>query len=562
MMLRRFAPFILGLAALGGCAVGPNYQAPQTAMPAGWASLHGVPTTQPGATTRPAGPTMRPADVAEWWKTLQDPQLDALIVRAVDANLDLRVAQLRVTEARATRGMVAADLWPQVNVGGGYTYRGSSRNAGPKSIGGLSQRDQARNDLINTAVRKYAFGQASSAATSSFASTGGNLVSSPATAIASTATGTVAGLLQGNEASVSRDQSLFQLGFDASWELDVFGGNRRAVEAADADTAAIHASVRDALVTLVSEVALDYVRLRGNQRRLVIALENIDIQRESLELTRRRQNIGFESELAVAQAQALLASTQSQVPVLCNAIRQNIYQLSVLLAQPPGALVAELEATGPIPKVPGEVPIGLPSDLLRRRPDIRVAERQLAASTARIGEAIADLFPKFSLTGSIGPSSRTTRHLLDQGSLGWSVGPGITWPIFDGWRIRSNIAVQNAREAQSLAIYQQTVLVALQDVENSLEAYQQEQVRYGSLVEAVHASQRATDLSRELYDHGATNFLNVLDSQRALYASQDDLVVSETTVITNLISLYKALGGGWESTAEATPAVASAPAEE
>ena len=317
------------------------------------------------------------------------------------------------------------------------------------------------------------------------------------------------------------------------------------MEAADADLAASEESCRDVLVTLLSEVALNYVRLRGAQRRLVIARDNIRAQQDTVELTETRHKHGFTSELDVTQARTQLASTQSQVPLLENEIKQAIYQISVLLAQPPASLMEELATDRPIPTTPPEIPIGLPSDLLRRRPDVRSAERQLAAATARIGEATADLFPRFSLTGSFGPQSRDIRHILDRNSLAWSVGPQMSWPVFDGWRIRANIQVQNARQEQALAAYERTVLTALQDVENALVAYANEQVRRQSLAEAVQAGQQSTDLSNELYTHGMTVFLNVLESQRALYALQDQLAQSETTVVTNLIALYKALGGGW-----------------
>ena len=266
-----------------------------------------------------------------------------------------------------------------------------------------------------------------------------------------------------------------------------------------------------------------------------------------------RFKTGLVSQLDVAQAQSQLAGTRSQVPLLTTAIKQSIYQLSVLLGEPPASLQNELDKDGPIPKVPGEVPVGLPSDLLRRRPDIRNAERQLAAATARIGEATADLFPKFSLTGAFGPQSRDINHILDVNSLSWSIGPGFSWPIFDGWRIRSNIEVRNAQQEQSLATYEKTVLTAFQDVENSLVAYENEQIRREALADAVTASQLSKDLSDDLYSRGMAAFLNVLEAQRALYASQDELVQSETTVITNLISLYKALGGGWQPPEETKP---------
>jgi multidrug efflux system outer membrane protein len=297
---------------------------------------------------------------------------------------------------------------------------------------------------------------------------------------------------------------------------------------------------------------LNYTELRGAQRRLAIAQENIASQRDTLALTQDRYHAGFTSELDVTQAAAQLATTESEVPLFESAIRQSIYQLGVLLGQPPGALLAELEKAAPLPATPPSVPLGMPSDLLRRRPDIRAAERQLAAATARVGQATADLFPRFSLTGSFGPVTSDFRHLLDRRSLTWSVGPGMSWPIFDGGRIRANIRVQDARQQQALVNYEQTVLTALQDVENSLVSYASELKRHDALSQAVASNQRSVELSDDLYVRGLGAFLNVLDSQRALYAAQDALVQSETTTVTNLISLYKALGGGWDTPDDST----------
>ncbi len=529
MELQRLWVCLVGIILLGGCAVGPDYQPPVTTAPATWAGIDSA-----GPSTQPATPTTRPADVATWWKAFDDPTLDSLIERAATANFDLRVAKARISEARAARNVVAADLWPQVDLGASYAYRGSSLNTGPKTSGS-GRGAELKSNLVNSAIRSLTPGQSNDSGTT------------PQGVLGQAVSSAVNRRLAGGGAGSSRGSNTFQLGFDASWELDLFGGTRRAVEAAEADIGAAEANHRDVLVTLFSEVALNYVQLRGFQRRLSFAMENIRIQQETVDVTRQKFSVGFSNRLDIAQAEAQLATTQSQVPILRSAIKQTIFQLSVLLGLPPAALLPELDRKASLPAVPETVPIGLPSDLLRRRPDIRAAERQLAASTARIGEATADLFPKFALTGSFGPQSRNTRHLLDGNSLAWSVGPGVNWPVFDGWRIRSNIAVQNARQEQALALYEQIVLIAFQEVENALVACAEEQARYQALVEAVKASQEAADLSYELYDRGGKDFLNVLVSQRALYASQDELVQSETAVITSLIALYKALGGGWEA---------------
>ncbi|HSW46747.1 MAG TPA: efflux transporter outer membrane subunit, partial [Phycisphaerae bacterium] len=342
-------------------------------------------------------------------------------------------------------------------------------------------------------------------------------------------------------------QNLFQTGFDATWEVDVFGGVRRSVEAAGADIQAAEEYQRHVLVSLLSEVARNYIETRSNQRRLTIAAENISSQQDTLELTRTRFNAGLTSELDVAQAQAQLATTQSQVPVLEMLLAQAIHRLGVLLGQPPESLVDELVQAAPIPAVPPEIPVGLPSELLHRRPDIRRSERQLAAATARIGVATAELFPRFSLTGSFGTQTDDIQHFLDRKSLFWSVGPTMSWPIFDAGRIRANIDVQDIRQQQALALYQQAILIALEEVENALVAYRQEQVRYRHLATAAKSNRRAFDLANERYAKGLADFLSVLESQRSLYVTEDALIQSEGRAVASLIAIYKALGGGWET---------------
>jgi len=345
-----------------------------------------------------------------------------------------------------------------------------------------------------------------------------------------------------------RDSSsdLYRAGLDATWELDIFGGVRRDIEAAEADIQSAIEDRRDVLVTLVAEVGLDYTDLRGIQRQIEIARNNLQAQQRSAELTRQRNAIGFVSRLDVVNAEALVASTASQIPVLEAAERQTIYALSVLLGMEPGALLEELSRQAPIPAAPPVVPIGLPSDLLRRRPDIRRADAQLHAATARIGVATADLFPKFSLTGSIGLQGNKPASLFTWGDRFWSVVPSVSSPLFDAGRIRSNIEVQNALQEQALLAYRSTILLAWQDVENALIAYAKEQEHRTALAAAVAANRQAVDLATQLYRQGQTDFLNVLSAQRSLYASEDALVQSDRTVATNLIALYKALGGGWE----------------
>jgi NodT family efflux transporter outer membrane factor (OMF) lipoprotein len=341
------------------------------------------------------------------------------------------------------------------------------------------------------------------------------------------------------------ENNVYQAGFDASWEIDVFGGTRRATEAAKAVVAASVFGMRDTLVTLLSEVARNYIEARGYQRQLTIAHENIRAQEDNLVITQDRFKHGLTSDLDVQQAATVLATTRAEVPTLENSLLASIHGLGVLLGQPPGALLEELSIVAPIPAAPPEVPVGLPSELLLRRPDVQQAERQLAAATAQIGVATADLFPKFSLTGAAGWESVSASDWFAGASKMWSLGPTVQWNIFDAGRIRANIKVQNARQEQALANYEKTVLGSFEDVENALVSYAKEQVRRRSLEEAVNHSQESLRLANQLYANGLTNFINVLDAERSLYQAQDQLVQSERAVSVNLISLYKSLGGGW-----------------
>jgi len=469
---RSRLPITLGGAALSlalaGCLVGPEYRSPAPTTPTHWSQATGVGTN--------GG-----ANLARWWTTFHDPELDSLIRRGVSSNLDLRVAAIRVREARAARGIAASALWPTADASGSYARERVSRNG---------------------------------------------LTPAPANA--------------------SPEHNLYQAGFDAAWELDLFGGARRAVEAASADLAAAEFARENALVTLLAEVARNYVEARGFQRQLAIAAANLQAQQDALDVTRARFNGGLTGELDVTQAAALLATTSAAMPPLESSLQASIHHLGTLLGQAPSALTGELVAAAPIPSAPPEVPLGLPSDLLRRRPDIRVAERQLAAANARIGVATADLFPKFSLTGAAGLSSVSASDWFTGGSQFWSLGPTVQWRLFDAGRIRANIRLQSALQEEALTNYEKTVLGAMEEVENALIAYAKERAHYQALAAAEAANRRSLELASELYANGLTGYLNVLDAQRSLYQASDQLVQSERAVSVNVIALYKALGGGWE----------------
>jgi multidrug efflux system outer membrane protein len=340
---------------------------------------------------------------------------------------------------------------------------------------------------------------------------------------------------------------LWQTGLDAAWELDIFGGTRRNVEAAESDIQAAVEDQRDVLVTLAGEVALNYVELRGFQQEIVIAQNNLKAQQHTADLTRQRFGSGLVGALDVANADAQVGTTTSQIPVMETSAQQAIYNLSLLLGREPAALLEELSPASTIPVTPPDLPAELPSDLLRRRPDIRRAEAQIHAATARIGVAAADLFPKFNLTTSGGYQSNALDTLINSQNSLWSLGPSISWQIFNAGSVSANIEVKKALTEQALLTYQKAVLTALQDVENALIAYSKEQQRHKALQDTVTANRKAVQLATQLYSQGQTDFLSVLDSQRSLYTSEDSLVQSTRNLSTDLVSLYKALGGGWNT---------------
>ena len=503
----RVAAVLLPLTA-AGCMVGPDYKRPNVAVPARFA------TTQPAA-TQPA----KLVDLSRWWESFSDPELDSLIDRAIKSNLDLRVAENRVLESRAERQIQTSGLFPVANGSASYSRdRFSKQGFYIPGAGGASSSSSSNSSRESRATPP----------------TGGTSSSSSSS--------------NGLASAFNRSEiDTWQGGFDASWEIDIFGGVRRSIEAARADEQSSIDARRDALVTLLAEVARNYIDLRGVQRELSIARENVKSQQSTVELTRSRFQAGLATDLDVARAEAQVATTQAQIPGLVTSMQQAIHHLGILLAKDPTALQSELESSAPIPKPPPEVPVGLPSELLKRRPDIRRAERELAAATARIGVAKSDLFPHFALTGGIGLAAGHVEDIFRTDAVYYSVGPAVNWRIFDAGRIQANIRVQNAREQEAMATYQSTVLRSLEDVENALVGYAQERERWEALHRAVDANQRAVDLATQLYTKGLTDFLNVLESQRNLFASQDQLAQSEHNLASDVVALYKALGGGWES---------------
>jgi NodT family efflux transporter outer membrane factor (OMF) lipoprotein len=352
--------------------------------------------------------------------------------------------------------------------------------------------------------------------------------------------------LNANGAYLRGSPNSVSAALDAVWELDIFGGTRRNVESASAAVGAQEENMHDVRVTLSAEIALDYIQLRSFQEQIAIAEDNLKSEQRTADLTSQKLNAGFASALDVANAEAQVATTASAIPVLQTEASQTIYALSVLLARPPGDLLGELSKPAPVPLTPPEVPVGLPSDLVRRRPDIREAEARLHAANAQIGVAEANYFPQFSLTGNAGYSSDLARTLFAGSSRFWQIGPTATWNIFQGGALTANVRVQRELTTQAWLTYRKTVLTAFQEVENQLVAFANEWNHRKQLNEAVVQNRKAVDLSNQLYAQGTIDFLTVLDAERSLYASETALAQSKESISTDLVSLYKALGGGWQ----------------
>jgi len=520
----RWAAVGAGCAALlAGCTVGPNFKPPKPDVPAAWSQTAlgagagsrerggsgttGVPAGGEAAAGVARGDAaagvggasaieMSAPDIEKWWSGFKDPTLTSLIERSVGANLDLREAVVRIEEARAQRQQTAAGLWPTLAANASFTRQRFSTNTPQGLVFGIA--------------------------------------------------GGVPGLPPG--VSITNPYDQYQLGGSASWELDLFGRVRRSVEAAGADLQSAVENERDVQVSLVSDVAEAYIDLRGAQLRRSVIEQSLATQRDVLELTRQRWNAGLTTDLDVENASSEANTTQAELPPLDREITQDINQLSRLMDREPDALRAELGEARPVPPVPPRVPIGLPATLARRRPDIRRAEASLHAATARIGVAVADLFPRLTLSASGGYQSQGLSHLIEAASRFGSLGPTLDLPIFEAGARVAAIHLQDAREKEAAIDYARTVLGALHEVENALAAYDSDLVRHDSLSAAAEASQNALTLARQRYESGLASFIEVLDAERTLQQNQVSLAQATTAESTDLVELYKALGGGWSET--------------
>lgn len=513
-----FVASALGALGIGGCVVGPNYHPPRMEMPAGfdgnWQAGSTTAATRPGADTRPASATQsatQPSqlpDLTHWWHSLDDPELDSLVDRAVAGNLDLRMAGTRLQQARELEFATAGGVVPGI---GAMPYVDMSVGAG-------------RGSGTNSAR------------------------------------GRVAAPLHAGTNTAGLSEITQVAGFDSAWELDLFGRFSRELEASRADTQAAMESRNEMVVVLVGEVVRTYSDLRALQLRLEIARENAASQRRITDLVRLKfqQNLGRDLDVALAERQ--LATAEAQIAPIESAIAQAERTLAVLLGQYPEQLRPELEKVSPLPATPPQIGLGMPIQLLRRRPDIRRAERELAASTARIGVATADLFPRLAITGGAGVQGQGLGRTPVVNSMVWSIGPSFYWPFLDFGTLDAIVRVQDFRTQELYYGYRATVLNAVREVDDAISNYSAQQYQLSQLAAAVNASRRAAKLAEQGWTLGLVDFLYVLDAQSQLYALEDQYAVAQEAVTQDFILLYKALGGGWEGYEAPPPPHAPLPA--
>ncbi|HAT6978310.1 TPA: efflux transporter outer membrane subunit [Legionella pneumophila] len=469
---------LFSISCLFGCTVGPNYQRPDIKIQEKW------PTNKAEIKTSSSAPIN-----LTWWKSFRDPLLDQYINEAATNNLDIKIAEARIRQARAMKQMSIANFYPQIN--------GSAiANSLQISKGTLE----------------------------------GIFANSPTYTL------------------IDRNQWIYNLGFDAQWELDLFGKTRRKVEASKASLEEAYESRRTILLSTIAEIARSYVELRGAQQLYGIAQKNVELQRKTLTLVRQRYKAGVSSEVDVSLAEGQLKNTESVLPNYIAQIQANAYQIAVMLGKDPQAILKDIAKPQSLPKPPRKVPMGLRADILRQRPDIRATERQLASAVAEIGVAVADFFPQFNLSISNLALQSTSVDTLFQSSSGfWIMGPQVSLPIFHGGQIRANVESKKAAAQQAAIQYKKVILEALQEVQSALVRYSQSLDTSNSLRAAIIANKRAVQFAKKRFQYGEDDYLSLLQSEAALLNAETQEVNSEVSSLTALVSLYKALGGGWES---------------
>ncbi len=436
--------------------------------------------------TGQSGLTSRSAPVVKWWQTFNDPTLNKLIAEAYAQNLDLQVAGARVLQARAQLGIAFGELYPQSQaIGASIERRQVSDNLGPIS-------DIRRIIPLDT------------------------------------------------------EFSTSQVGFDAQWELDVWGQQRRGVQAARSNLALQVANYDDALVTLTGDVAALYVNIRALQESLAVARDNIQLQQESADLTQLRFDNGVTTELDVQESTALLNNTKALVPEIESDLQQAKNALAVLLGTTPSRMTSLLGNSGRIPSARTNVSVGVPAELLRRRPDVRAAELAAATQSAQVGIALADLYPQFILSGAIGLQASGGQDLFSAGSNTGLANAGVVWNVLNYGRIKNNVRAQDAAYQALIANYQNTVLTAYSEVESAMVAYAQSRKQVGFYEKSVAASRKAADIAIDQYRDGIASYSRILNTQTALLRSQANLIQARQQVSSNLVAVYKGLGGGWQ----------------
>jgi NodT family efflux transporter outer membrane factor (OMF) lipoprotein len=525
-----------------GCEVGPSFRQPDAKLPPSWqdatqsagAAAGATPdATTPNATNGAAAPNaVTPATSTDavdqmWWRVFQDPTLEDLEQRVATQNLDVRSATLRLTESRRQLQIISGYLWPTLDANASYEREKASKQG-----------------LLSL------FGSGGSGSATAGSEASGTL-------------GSGAGGAPNSTLSVlSSPLNLWQYGFDASWELDLWGGARRAQESARATAQSSQEDLRTELLEQMAELARDYLTLRGVQAQRAIVDATVAADRDTASITGQRAGAGIVPHEDLVSAEAETDSVASQLPALGQQEAQLINALSLLLGLPPDALRYELVRQPSSPSssqsTPPTVPLGLPSELARRRPDIRSAEARLQAATAQVGVAVAELYPSITLTGSFGLQALQFSNLGSWSARQYALGPSLTLPLFEGGRLRGTVELRKVQQQEAAINYQKTVLTAWHDVANALIAYSTEQERLQRLTRATHESEETLRIALERYRSGIDPYLNVLTAQRTLLQYQLQTAQSLTTLQTNLIQLYKALGGGWESALPETASSAAA----
>ena len=492
---------LLVLASLVGCAVGPNYHEPEVKVPGAFAEAGNAPAAAPTV----SGDGAEAALIA-WWQQFGDAELQSLIQRAFESNLDLQSAASRIREARDQEIIAGAARLPQVSATGAAVNLHANSNPLGALGGGSAQNGAAQ---------------------------GG-------------------GASQGTSAA---DLKLYSAGFDATWELDVFGAVRRGVQAAHASEEASVWQLRDVRVSLSAEVAVDYLMLCATRERITIVRDTIDREKQTLELTDARRKAGFVSGLDVNQQRAQLAATSAQLPGLEAQERATVRSLTVLLAQSPEEVPEDLlQTAAQFPAIPQTLPIAVPSDLLRRRPDVRAAERRLASATAGVGVAVADLYPRFDLIAATTFASDSLNGLVSSRNFARAGIGLIRWPVFQAGKGRANVRAKEEQRQQSYLSYRKAVLAALQDAEGALSRFLAEQQALKSRQEAQEAADSSLSIARAQYESGVVPFIDVLTANSTLLQARGELVQSRMAFGQAAVSVYKALGGGWQETQAGAPA--------